>query len=385
VIALGYGKRSAEKMLLCALEDGEPLEAGSRTDGLLVSRLDFDLQVLDIPSVPEKEVEGLIKYRLRSIYPGNPAETAFDYRLETDGKLTRAVVFICKKPVLDAYRLAAGQTPLLLPYSLIAGMAKKMRNCRVLFCHRDWTEHLVFRNGLPVSSSARRRAKGKRADPGWIDGEMSGETRELPVIVIASELDIADLKIALHEKTAQSPTFLTFDAILASQKKPSALFAPHRRESALFAPKARMAALAGAVAILGVLLFIKLVSHAETDVNALKALYSSLESRNRTVLTLQKEVDELNAELSKLQAEKPQDLYALLSELSAVLGGEARIKSMTFQGEAFQVEAIGSNPLKLMEGFKDLPSFRNVRLSQVVPDAVSGKERFSFSGVFHAR
>ena len=385
MIALGYGKRSGESVLLCGIEDGEPLEAGAPIDGILVSRLDFDVQVLDIPSVPEKEMEGLIRYRLRSIYPGNPSETAFDFRLETEGRLTRAVVSISKNAILDSYRTAAEQRTLFLPYCFYAEMARKMKNCRIVFRHREWTEQTIFQNGLPVSSSARRRGKGKSVDISWLENDLSEEVRALPVLVIASALEIADMKIALPEDKADSMTFLDYSHLLSSPKKPLGVFVPRRPETFLSKPSVRIASLAAAVLILGIALFFKYVANAESVYNALKARYNALETRNRAVLTLQKEVDDLNAELERLQAEKPQDLYAFLSELSAILGGETRIRRLTFQGDAFQIEAIGANPLKLMEGFKDRPSFRNVRLAQVVPDAASGRERFSFSGVFHAR
>ncbi len=385
MITLGYGKRSGDGVLLCGLEDGKPFMEGTRPEGILASRLDFDVQVLDIPSVPEREVEGLIRFRLRSIYPGNPAETEFDYRLETSGKSVRAVIFICRKAVLEAFKTAAAGTPLLLPYSLYAEAARKLKDCRVFFCHREWTEHAVFQGSLPVSSSVKKRGKGRHTDISWADEDQTEEVRALPTVVIASPADMEDIKASVEEAGARSMTFFTFADFLPSLKKPPELFNPRGRDSGFLKPRTRVLILAASIAVLCALLFIKAVSHAESGVRKLKAVYSSLESRNRTVLTLQNEVDGINAELARLQAEKPQDVYAFLSELSVVLGGEARIKSMTFQGESFQVEAIGGNPLKLMEGFKDHPSFRNVRLSQVVPDAVSGKERFSFSGVFHAR
>ena len=97
MISLGYARQQEDEVRITRLSDGTPLTNGVRLDGVLVSRLDFDVQVLSVPHVPENEMDGLIRYRLRSIYPGNPGETSFDYRLESDGQVRTAVVFIWQK------------------------------------------------------------------------------------------------------------------------------------------------------------------------------------------------------------------------------------------------------------------------------------------------
>jgi hypothetical protein len=93
VISLLYARRKGDAVKLRRIEDGRPPDkasapgkkaspaaagsesANGRADGVLVSRGDFDFQVLDLPAVPDKEIEGLIRYRLRSLYPGSPGET----------------------------------------------------------------------------------------------------------------------------------------------------------------------------------------------------------------------------------------------------------------------------------------------------------------------
>ncbi len=102
-------------------------------------------------------------------------------------------------------------------------------------------------------------------------------------------------------------------------------------------------------------------------------------------MAVQKDVDALRAELSRMIAEEPPDLYSLLSELRRVLGSDVQIRSLKVQADSFVIEAISLNPLRLMQGFRGSTFFSSVKLSQVIPDPLSGKERFSFSGVFHAR
>jgi hypothetical protein len=385
VIVLGYAKQSGDEVLLLSIEDGQPLAGARALDGVLMSRLDFDVQILEIPVVPDKEVEGLIRYRLRSIYPGNPSETAFDYRLQANGHQSRAVVFISQRSTLEKYKKAAEQRHLLLPYSLTAPLAKSGADMRVWFCQRDWAELSVFRGGLAVSSRVLQRNEGEPFDIDVAESELDAETKALPCLIVASSEEIRRLQEEMGDAQVRGFTLISFKKLLSQQRKAEGLFSPPKRTPSFLKPAVRMTALAVAVAVFGVLLFFKYVASVESRYEGLKKLHASLEKASGRTLAIQKEVDDLSSELSKLQAEKPQDLYLFLSELSSVLGGEAQIRSMTFQGDGFQIEAVGSNPLKLMEGFRNRPSFDNVKLSQVVPDARTGKERFSFSGAFHAR
>jgi hypothetical protein len=117
----------------------------------------------------------------------------------------------------------------------------------------------------------------------------------------------------------------------------------------------------------------------------LKNLAETLEKGNQETLAAQKDLDTLLAEKARLDARTPRDIYLLLSELSTVLGDAARIQNITLRDASFQVDAVGTNPLRLMEGLKARASFSDLKLSQVVPDPKTGKERFSISGVFHDR
>jgi hypothetical protein len=114
----------------------------------------------------------------------------------------------------------------------------------------------------------------------------------------------------------------------------------------------------------------------------LKTRAASLQAGNSQVLAVQGQIDTLTARAARLDAQQPRDLYLLLSELSAVLGDNALIRSLTVRDDGFQVDAAGTNPLKLMEGFKSRSTFKDIRLAQVVPDPKTGRELFSFSGTF---
>lgn len=378
MISLGYAERSADGIGLQVEEDPK----SSRLDGILMSRLDVDVQVLDIPSVSEKEVEGLIRYRLRSIYPGTPTETVFDFRLSRNGSLRRAVVFISKNQTIEKYRAAAGQKPLTLPYSLIEPMGKARKDVRIWFIRRDWAELSVFRGGCLVSTYVRQRNVEAVFDLPGAEGAFTSEIRGLPLIIIASPEDIAGMR-GLSECLVSDASLYSLPAILKNTRKVDGLFLSRKRKPFL-TPTVRLGALAAVVTVLGVLLFYKVIVLNEKRYEDARALFTSLEKESARIIGLQKEAEELAAELVGMKAQKPQDMYRFLSELSDVLGRGVRIQSLEIQDGEFRIDAVGGNPLKLMEGFKNNGSFGGVKLSQVVPDAQSGKERFSLTGGFIA-
>ncbi len=389
--ALGYAEQRDGEVSLSRPGDGALPGDGTqpggeaRADGLLVSRLDFDVQVIDVPPVGEREMEGLLRYRLRSIYPGNPQDTAFDYRIVQNGHARRAVVFICQRKTLEKYKSAAGNVPLVLPYTLLSGLGKRRGDFLAWCCRRDWQEISVFRGGLPVSSTVQRRSAGEPFDLSQATDSVPEELRALPAVVVADPEELARIRQRFGDGLPDGLTLVSFTDLAEAAGKADGLFEPRRPTPALLRRSARTGFLAVAVALLGVLVFFKYVGSMENAYETVKRKHASLEREGRRVVAAQKEVDELRNELSRMKAREPADMYALLSELSAVLGGDAQILSMTVRERSFQAEALGKNPLKLMERFRTDEAFRDVRLSQVVPDARSGKERFSFSGGINAR
>jgi hypothetical protein len=385
VISIGFAREENSQLCVSRLEDGEPMDAGSRIDALLMSRLDFDIQILEIPPVSDKELEGLLRYRLRSIYPGNPSETAFDYRVAGTGAKRRAILFICPSAVLDRYRTASAQKPLLLPYSITCAIARKKGDAVIVFFHQDWVELSVYWGGILSSSTVYSREEGHPFDFARAADSLPPEVRSLPIVVVAAPRELKEIEQSFNKDELQRAAFLTFAEAAREWKSIDALFKVQNKRSLLLSPAFRIGALAAATAALSIQIFLKFISAAEGRYDRLRTLQSALEVESRRIVVIEEEVNELTREISGLEAREPLDVYLLFSELSAVLGSETRIRNLTIRDNGFQIEAVGSNPLKLMDGFRNRLSFSDVRLSQVIPDAKSGKERFSFSGVFHAR
>ena len=150
-------------------------------------------------------------------------------------------------------------------------------------------------------------------------------------------------------------------------------------------PGVRMALLALTILVLGVLVLFRFARREEARVDRLQAMARSMEREALASHALRQETDTLLLERDRLDAGMPPDRYRLLAELSAVLADAARVRAIDLRDDRFQLEAAGSDPLALMEALKSRAGFDGLKLSQVVPDAASGTERFSISGVFHDR
>ena len=290
MIRLGYAAAGNDTLRIGLLENGSPLNGGPHVGGILLSRLDFDVQILDVPHLPDKELEGLVRYRLRSLYPGNPKDTVFDYRVERDGQRREVVVFVSRQVILERYKVTAEGTPLLLPYALIHETGMMRKNCRIWFCHAEWAELMVFRAGLLVASTVFVRKKESPLDFLRQEERDGEETQSLPVLVFASPTDVQGITRLLggrREARVQS-----FDELLSQQRKVDGIFREQKRDPRI--PRvAQIAALSPIVLVMAVLLLFKQVWREENAIADLRKAHTQLEIQSRTALALQKDVNEL--------------------------------------------------------------------------------------------
>jgi hypothetical protein len=345
---------------------------------LLMSRLDVDLRALEVPPVPERDLEGLIRLKLRSLYPAHPQETVFEYRLARRGAARSAVVFISRAATVREYQAAAGRRPLVLPYQLIARRVPRRGPFRAWFCHETWAELLVYRDGVLASSTVVRRARGEPLDLEAEEGRLPADSRMGPLLVIASADELAGLE------RIDGAAYVPLELVGIGPARLDGLFPAAGRRPAV-PVETRIGLLAAAVLVLGLLLPFKAARQAEELSGRLAARADSLLRGARESLAMRQELDALLAERARLDAALPSDLYALLSELSIVLEDPARIRGITVRDDGFMLDVTGGDPLSLMQGFRARGAFSDLKLSQVVHDPVSLRERFSISGVFHGR
>jgi hypothetical protein len=351
---------------------GRVTRAGAgRFDALLLSRLDVDLRLFDLPPVAGRDVEGLIRYRLRSLFPGNPRETSFDYRVIRRGRTRRAIVFVTRTSTVEAYRAVAGRRPLVPPCRLLTGRVPRRGTFCAWIGDGRWVELLEYRDGLLESSRVVRRERGDWA-------AVAAAASAAPRLVIAPRADLAGLA------GADGAALLPLESAVLRGVGPRGLFAAPAR-TPVVPHVARAAMLAAVVLVLGVLVLNRIARREEERARRLQAVVSSLEQAARASLETRREADALHLERDRLTAGIPPDRYRVLAELSAVFAGAVRVRRVSFRDDRFQVEASGGDPLALMEALKARDGFRELELSPVVPDTLSREERFSIGGVFRGR
>ena len=164
-----YLRRAGDSWQLADFEDRQPVDSPAEVAGIMVSRLDFDVQAIELPAMAEKEVEGFLTYRIRSLYPGQPDQTAFDYRILARGGKRYAVLFLFQRETLEEYRRVAAGRPLFSSISLLLPLLGAKRAGRgpglpVLGRHLAGSPGLAGRQSprAPMPASA-----GRGPRPSW--------------------------------------------------------------------------------------------------------------------------------------------------------------------------------------------------------------------------
>jgi len=280
--------------------------------------------------------------------------------------------------MVDGYRSRAGRRPLALPCTLLMAKVPRKGEFRAWVFDSSWAEHILFKDGAPVSFILKKYGRGRKFNPAREDAALA------PEIAIGAPLYVAPEDALAACPLPEGARTLAVETLSRTLLKADGLFREAARSPAA-SPRFRLAALSVSVVVLGMLVLLKYVAAVETRAEEMHARTLSLERSGQNVLGLQKEIEGLKAERDRLVERTPRDAYLLMSDLYRILGENVRIRSLTLQDDGFQVDATGSNALPLMEEFKGHGEFTDIKLAQVVPEAGSGRERFTFSGKFHGR
>ena len=144
---------------LVLLDENIPVRPAYPFDALMVSRLDFEVRVTDLPEGSERDVRKALSYKIRSYDRGKPEQAAFDFELINTANKNQAVVFLTEQRTLEAYRSLARDRSLFLPYGLVQPLLKHFAATDelVLFWNPAWVEIMLFWDGDLVISSVVER------------------------------------------------------------------------------------------------------------------------------------------------------------------------------------------------------------------------------------
>lgn len=329
--------------------DGEPFHGSPRDiDVLLLSRLDCDVRCLELPPVAEREIASLVRYRLRSVYPGSLENAAIHHLVQrrTDGLV--AVVSIVERAALEKVRAAAPRAELALVATTLVG--KPPRAGGWVVCEAPgYTEALEFRDGLLVQSMLVRR--NGAASEQRLRRLLGGE----PVDALA------------------------LTSVQPRRRGARSLFRPPRRWK-VPRPAVTRAALAAAVVLFGVGLVQKQVSLRQAELATLRGAILGGQAAGQRTADLVAQYSAANDGLSRLVHERPVDVYQFFTDLRDELGPGVLVQDLVVQDGAFQLQAIGPSPLPLMQRFISDPRFQEVRLLQTTPLAEGSRQQFIVTG-----
>jgi len=385
VKSYAYLEKKGGKYTLFPFDENRTSDSLFNFKALMMSRMDFDVKVTEISSVPEREIEGFLKYRIRSLYPGQPEDTVFDYSLFTTSKKKKfAILFICRKEVLDEYKKISNGKHLLLPFTLIKPFIAGCLGEAVIFSfwYGSWIDILVFSEKERVDSFVIKRAAKPSLAINQVIKMLPGQANEFNWIIFCSEQE----KELLKEKAARMvgknisvEVFSIQDALNRINRKTDFLFKEEKKKR-LINQKLRIQLLCIIVLFIFTLLFKKTIDREQRYLIDLESSIGSLAKHTTEVVSLQNEIEAMEEELNSLKEKIPIDTYFVLSGLEPVLTKYTRIQSFVLEKNFFHLEATGRNPLTLMERFKEKEVFTNVKLLQIVPLKNSDKELFKISG-----
>lgn len=367
-----------------------------RNARILVSRLDCDLRILDVPPLPARDIRAFIRYRLRAYYPGNPDGTVFDFRLVGEGAERRAIVHLMTRETLEQYRLYARRGRLVAADQLLAAVLKRDGDGAVLFVRRAYAEYLRYADG-ELDESSMALANGHLDLPvscRRAQNEGTQTSADRPVWVTERH-DDPRIQSALGEsRQAERPSVRSLEEALAAvhlvpwARSRMGLF----RNRRLTSVPPHLIALALAILTLALTgLHIRWeVDGYEQRYEQARSAYLRSQARYETDDGSRQRLTELRARYESLAARRPIDVYGLLCTLSdAAAEGSQKTRTtidvVTLNGTTLTVEGSASDPFGLAEKLSSGTGFSQVRIMQAVPASDGRRVRFTMTAGYDDR
>ncbi len=350
-----------------------------------MSRLDFDIRMLKLPPLPRRSIEGFLRYRSRSLYPGNPEETAFAYSLVRSGGAQYAVLFLCKRSIADGYLKLAAGSPLYLPFHFYRPFFGEKPNRTTVYTSWlvDCIDLLILGPETAVRAAAIRRSGSFEKDWDTLSNSIPGDLGQPRWVALCAEPDREAIRKKLAPLAPGCVRIAPFSEIRSGPSRRESLFAPPRDPLGII-PHASLPILGLLILVLASLVLKKGIDREERYARELHTALAEREQAAARLTALQNDIVSMEQSLARLQDRRPVQPYEVLSDLGSLLGPDTSIKSFILSNGSFQLEAVGSDPLDKMERFRGEPRFTSVRLLQIVPVKDSELNAFRMTGKVHA-
>ena len=155
---LAFGEVKGDAVVSQGL-GGAPWEGPVLPDIVLLSRLDCEVTCLQIPPVAEHELPSLIRYRIRSVYPGSLQNAVIDQVVQRGKSGQVAIVSVIDREVLEKYRRAAPRAILGLLSTTLPGMRGFPGDRPVVHWCSRYVELMKLDDGRVVESILVKRSR----------------------------------------------------------------------------------------------------------------------------------------------------------------------------------------------------------------------------------
>lgn len=356
-------------------------------DALLVSPLDFHGYVIDLPPLKTEHIDGAVRFRLRTLHPGDLAETSIDYSIDT--VLMRSfsrtggsiAAFAVNNAVLETYQNQ--HVPLISGITIIQQSALKIEKGISLgiLATADWIEVALLDDGNILASVAFDPQK----DEHWSDQLANLPGFPLPeslnVFIISQNLasnNLQSISANLAQAGIVTPAMINLQQAFDSLSLKSGGIFTKKDTPSRFSRRHILEALLVLNLFAGTITVSQYANQAEIREKNLKKEYNKRKQFALEMEKIKTEISVLEGSGNASLSQRVTSPYVIISEITANLHG-AWIRSLIIRDDGFQLEAEGADSLAVLNSLNTSDSFSNVSLHQAIPSPVRG-ELFSISG-----
>jgi hypothetical protein len=355
----------------------------------LVSPLEIPLYLLELsanaggPDAKDALLEGEIRSRLKTLYPGAPDNTVIDYALCRRKKKDApalATVYVSSRATCEIYR---GLKRPLVPGTALMRIALRGAGLGTALCvisTPEWIEAAFFEDGLVLRY-----------------GSCPAPSLEPPFSFIASFVNsgkagpAAALLIHAGERSGQNektekmllqffPSVTTLDITeiaIKGKLKNLGIFNDSRRRSL-----GRQKRSAGALLILCFIsLLLSLRGVSERTKQELSRIETQAREQQRVLdraKALENEIAELLTNNGTNNRAERADPYGIIAGLQSCLSG-GWIQSLVIQGDNFDLEAEGADAIGVLQSLQTSGRFSELSLRRAASSPLAG-DQFAISG-----
>lgn len=318
----------------------------------IASPRDLFIVAVELPPLKEKNLPEAIRFRLRSLYPGNLNDSRIDWHGTKPGgkRGARQIVYCATNDKLA--NMKEGGALILSPLKILMSLPQKGSEEKRMLIADDWGIEATFRNGDLISFTPLRGHKRPDAD-----------ASEMPITII-------------HERGGQGVLPLS-DILHGKPKDAFAIFTRTNEQTRKFSIK--IVAL-GFLFLLAAGLYpvlLGVTTAAEKKRDALKLEYEETKRealRGQELLTAIQNIEGSQI-ITEGMAPHP---YEILASLSDSLGS-GWLNTLSLRESYLQFEAEGTDSIRTANSLRQSPLFKNMNLRQATPSKTFA-EIFSVSG-----